>query len=62
MPKVFIFNCSTFDGTIKTKESIKESPIEELGNAASKFVDNTAKTLQGKPIDTSPNPKSLPGT
>lgn len=47
------------DGTTKTKESIKESPIEEFGNAASKFVDNTAKTIQGKPINTSP--KSLPG-
>lgn len=42
------------DGTTKTTETMEESPIEELGNAVSRTFDNGVRTIQGKPINSTP--------
>jgi hypothetical protein len=46
------------DGTVKETYTVKESMPENISNAVSNFVDNTAKTLRNQPINTT---KRLPG-
>lgn len=40
------------DGTIKETISIEESPIDELANAFSNIVGNTAKAIRGGEVNT----------